>query len=487
MATAPLTEVRPTPRMSLRYWQWRNFADANPDFMAEIAALRASRSLALADLASAGRRAQRSMVRQLLHDRKFAVLGVYDGLRKMGRLRRATPETIRDRASRYDPFRPCHEIAVSRPVASPSGRRREVRSYGPLKRAHQSFVDQVIRALHPPRENQFLLRGGIPAALDAVEVAYRQRGMAYAVELDVSGFYGSVPFAVMARALRPLPDAVVRYVVFDEGTRTTGDRDHAIHGHAQACAPLDAPNGLPLGSASSPIAGEVLIGQLLADPRVADAAIITYADNLLVLGRSAQEATASADRLTAVAAEAAFGALRLREKGRGHLLRPGTAEGLSFASGVPFVGQMGTVDGDGTFSLEPAPERREAFMRVNSGIVPSRERIEREERRVFGYHRAYPRWQEREVREVEDRASLASAAYLAHPTSELLNEAARRIALAVLLNRGVRMVEEFIPEYESSFAGRRTAFERRSQTLRDAAERLLLYADAPGPEYDHAA
>lgn len=475
MATAPPIHVPGTPIAPVGASAYQNFARRFPAFVAHLRELKAQRERALGELRGLGRRGQRSRLRRLLHERQFAVLYAYRGVLKAGGIGNATPQFIEELAAGLDPSSPTHERVERRSITT-NARQREVQSFGPRKRALQLFVADMIRAIHPPRVNQYLFHGGIPAALAAVEAAY-ERGMTHAVELDVQAFYDSIPFAFLADVLRPLPEAVVRHVVFDQTIRVRSlSASTIIVSRAMMPAPLNETQGIPLGAATSPIAGEVIVGQLLAAHEINfDPDIITYADNLLVFGRSEQEASARAEHLTAVAAGPAYGSLRLRPKERGHLLPTGASSGGSFMSGVTFAGQFGFVDASGVFSWEPSPDRRLQHQIADGEVCPTIDQIDKALRRVSAFHRAYPKWREREQREARDRATLTSARYLRLSSPENLNMATRDIALACLLNRQSTDIPELVPDYGSIYDGKR---QRLLTEARHFLERIAAQSNA---------
>ncbi|WP_421854370.1 hypothetical protein [Novosphingobium sp.] len=466
---------------------YQRFQIRNPEFVARLPQLRAWRDQAMARIGGTERRKQRALVRQVLHGSRFRQLYAYMGLLKAKRIGEATADTIATIADALDPFSPCSEHVRRHWI--PAGRQmRAVQSFGPVKRAHQILVADVVRALHPPRENQFLLRGGIPAALSAVEAAYR-RGMTHAVELDATGFYGNITLTSLVDALRPLPEAVVRHVIFDEsirtGARTSSDAIGTLSDTTiplgMVPPPLNDTQGIPLGAASSPIVGEVMIGRLLAAHEIDfDLDVITYADNLLVLGRSEQEADARADQLRDVAATPACGSLRLRVKERGHLLTVGTSEGGGFAAGVSFIGQFGTVDQHGDFSWQPSPDRLYHEMLLDVDECPSLDQIVKAHRKVASYHRAYPRWQGREMAEALQRAKLSSARYLLHATPDYLSEASRDVIFAMLLHGRRYEVLEIVPEYGAAHE------QRRKRLLDEIGRCWQLLATAAGAESEAA-
>lgn len=465
MATAQRSTIRRTPLAPVGTLDYRQFAGRDPALVAEIAILRVEWRQALTKLSALPRGRQHSRVRQLLRSGRFGLFHAYRGLLKANRIRHTTRQSLEAMAERLDPFSPCYERVMRREVVK-DGRTRIVDNFGPIKRAHQHMVADLIRATNPPRANQFMFRGGIPAALAAVEAACA-RGLTHAVELDVEGFYRNLSAECLAGILRPLPDAVVEHVVWDLSPRLILDVHPVTIQRRSTAPPLNDTIGLSLGSASSPIVGEVVIGRLLAANEIEFGPdIITYADNLLVLGRSEQEAAQRAEDLTALASSRAYGSLRLREKGMGHFLAPGTSVGGGFSTGVPFAGQFGLRDNEGVFTWEPTPERQERHWIAEREDCPTLAEIERAQSRVAAFHRAYPRWQAREIREAEERARLSAARYLRFPTPEALAAAGRDLVLALLLMRGEdRELDEMIPDYRGIPGIRRERLRQECLTL----------------------
>lgn len=467
MTSSLRSSIRETPIVPFGVFAYREFAQRNPVLVAEVAEQRSRWEHICSQLAGLSRRQQHSRVRKLLRSNEYRLFHAYRGVLKAKLIRDASRRSLRALGDRLNPFSPCFEPMQQREIEK-DGRIRLVDNYGPHKRAHQHIVADVIRATNPPRANQFMFNGGIPAALGAVEAAHA-RGLTHAVELDVEGFYRNLPRECLAGLLRPLPEAVVDHVVWDMSIRMTGDGVSGFIWSRSAAPPLNASYGLSLGSASSPIVGEVVIGRLLAANEIDfDRDIITYADNLLVLGHSEQEAEARAERLTALALEPVYGALRLREKGRGHFLPPGQSEGGGFATGVPFVGQFGRIEPDGLFNWQPTPERLNRHRIAEREFCPSEEEILRAQRQIAASHRAYPRWADRELREAEERASLSAALYIRSPSPERLASAGRDLVFALIITRWEgRTLEELVPEYDNE-DGRR----RRPELLLEC-ERLL--------------
>lgn len=459
---APSVETPHSPPILTPSEAYRAFEAAHPQFVEEIRRLRAYKTFVLARLAAMPRREQRSEVRRLLHSSRLATLYAYKAVLKAGLIADATPASIAAIAAKCNPFALCLE-AVERLSIVRGGKVREVQKFGPIKRMMQALVADIIRALHPTHGSQYVFHGGIPAALRAVEAAYR-RGMTHAVEVDAVDFYGSVPKASLADLLRPLPDAVVRHVVWDESIRRATMEPPTTIRIARLRPPaLNETSGLSLGAASSPVVGELIIRKLLADAGTAsDVEVITYADNLLVLGRSEQDATARAAQLAALAETSSGGSLRFRERGQSRLPSPGEYHG-TFSSLITFVGQIGSIGPDDQFSWSPDPDKLAEHAIAETSPSLTIAEIEKAERQLAAWRRAYPFWREGDLWEARHRAALACARYMRQAGFENFIAARNALVWAVDASGACAVFAEFIPDF-----GERHAASRRR--LIEAAE-----------------
>lgn len=481
--------VGPSPRTRA----YRDFAEAHPDFIREMAALGQYKVAAMQRLAAMPRQRQRSEIRRLLSSRRLARYYAYQAVLKCGQIGNATPASIDAIAEQCNPFAPCRERSTWRHVQK-GGKLREVQQFRPIKRMMQSLVADIIRAIHPPRDEQYLFRGGIPAALKAAEAAYAD-GYTHAVEVDAVGFYQNVRHDVLAGLLLPLPAAVTHHVVCNSATPWTSSTT-TVSGRGIS-PPPGASAGIPMGAGSSPIAGEVVIASLLAAAETAiGCKVIAYADNLLVFGRSAEDATVNADRVLRLAngsADNAEGApgprapnyptLRVIGQGR---FADGGSTGDDFWQGVSFVGQVGQVQVDGTISWRPSDRKIEEHEDAENlhtqlhrpiDTVPPITRIALAEHKVSARRRAYPFWQDGDVWEARKLASLASARFLHQPNAANRDAACQAMLVAYLYSGQNTPVAEFVPDY-----GRR--WDDRRQELIEAAEALLarIGSLAPQPE-----
>jgi hypothetical protein len=312
----------------------------------------------------------------------LAVIYAYNAVRKLRLLDQHTPASIRHLASQFDPFEPINE-PFDRFRTQGRSNARLVCNFGPIRRMHQLFVADIIRALHPPRDPQFLFRGGMPSALSAVEAA-RTNGCTHAVEVDFVNFYGSVRNReFVAELLRPLPPAVTEHVVFmPEHCRETDGAGSSVSSH-EGDPSLNGPSGLALGAATSPIVGERIIGHLLAT--VQSGHLVNYADNLLVLGRGEEEVMARAEHLRGVIERSDVGPLRLR-------IGRAAPFGDDPFDTVEFTKQVAVIHPDG-LSWEPNEQKKSEHRIADEHPLRRRathEELARAEGQLSIWRRSYP-------------------------------------------------------------------------------------------------
>lgn len=152
--------------------EYRRFARREPELVGELVSLRSEWRAHLSQLGGLSRRQQHSRVRKLLRSKQFALLQDTAIGVKAKQIGDATRASLENLAANLDPFKPCYEPMRQREVEK-DGRTRTVDMFGPIKRARQQLVADIVRHTNPPRANQYMLRGGIPAALAAVEAAHR--------------------------------------------------------------------------------------------------------------------------------------------------------------------------------------------------------------------------------------------------------------------------------------------------------------------------
>jgi len=269
----------------------------------------------------------------------------------------------------------------------------------------------------------------------AIATAYRQAQMTHGVEVDLIGFYGSIKPSRLAEYLRPLPTSVVEYVVWDTPMRDDPSV-HAVVGTMPAPT-SSPPAGLSLGSATSPIVGELIVNLLLANANEQDT--ITYADNLFVMGRSEQEVNARIDRIKESVASLEVGALELRV---------GYSVGHDLTKPFEFLKHEGVVE-DGRFVWRPGHAKRLQHQIGGSDYYLSDEVIAAAERRVRHWRRSYPAWPEGDIQEAVHLAELAVWRFYRNGDPSNRTAAVHALVVAWLAEGNARALIEYIPTHDA--------------------------------------
>jgi len=450
MAFRPSRRTSDTQRPS----GYNEFRARHPEFIERIRLLREQRDRKLARLATMPARQQRSEVRRLLRLRSLHLLYAFEAMKAKRQLLDATPDDITALSGSCDPFNRSAELIQTLFVRR--GRRtRIVQDFGPQRRMHQLLVSDLLRTLHPPRQDQFLLKGGMPMALQAVEAAFRE-GYTHAVEVDLIDFYGGLRSPGLAELLRPLPGAVTDHVIWDMSARRSSDdtvsASSMIHPTASGLV------GLSLGAATSPVVGEIIIRHLLDTAQMGQ--VVTYADNILVLGRGMEDAAMRAEHLREVASVVEAGPLALR------VGRPvGFRDQRSY---VEFAGHRGRAIRH-RLNWEPSERKQQEHRIADENSMLSADEIARAERKVSHCRRAYPMWRTADRWEAQRLAELAAVRYYLDARPEHLTDAQHKLAIAYLASRRELDLLEILPDGAiERHRNRRMILLREAQNLLDA-------------------
>lgn len=174
---------------------------------------------------------------------------------------------------------------------------RMICSFGIENRARQYMVERFVTAVCPTEPSQFLMRGGVAAAIGQVKKLLAE-GYNYAIEADLTNCFPSMNAGSMHEIV-PLPKEVIDKVVMGEGyvaipgdallyyfgssNDDEGNHDLLIEKVAEAL------RGIPHGSPASSAVAEVLIAHVLRT--LPDTAIVpSYADNMLIMARTEEAA-----------------------------------------------------------------------------------------------------------------------------------------------------------------------------------------------------
>ncbi len=426
--------IRPTETEVRRRRGYFYFARAFPDFMEEIRAMREHKRRVYERLQNASRPRQHEMARHILRHSNFQLVYAFETFRDLRRLINARPEAIRELAATFNPFDWIASDPIDNRTIMVGSRPREIISFGPKRRMHQKFVAEMLRHLHPPRDNQFLFNGGMPMAQQAIEAAITE-GYEYGAELDFENFYNSVRPLECVELLRPLPNAVIENVIHDYGLRDQWSYTRLSVEHPDYDSPPAALNGLtglPLGSASSPIVAERVVAHFLADDL--PGRVITYADNLFVLGRTMEEMNARKQALMESVSRSEVGPLRLREVNTSRL-----------RDGFTFLHQNAEVTDDG-IRWSPDERKRDQYQVLRDDVTLSDDELTQLETKISYWRRAYPSWQDGDMWLLMRKMETAVLRYYRAGDVPHLVAAAQALVYFYLVRRGEMDFIDDLPE-----------------------------------------
>jgi hypothetical protein len=191
-------------------------------------------------------------------------LEAYDAMKPEDRPNPAKLTTI---ARSLDPWKGTDEpVIVYRKRKSSGQGHRFICKFGIENRALQYLAKDVLSAvlyLHP---DQYLTRGGVPAAITRTKQALSD-GYVWTTEFDINNYYPSLDEEKLSTLLLPLPKEVTDHVIFSRylnlssgfsRIRNSPGDDH----EGETITPrrhFPRPTGLPQGSAASPIVAEAMV------------------------------------------------------------------------------------------------------------------------------------------------------------------------------------------------------------------------------------
>lgn len=465
--------IRPVARsVATRCTDFEAFRAAHPDFVNRIEGLRDYRKHTFERLAAMSRADQRGLVRKVLRLPKLRLLYSYEGLKAYRALRRETPASIEQMAARLCPFTPINEPREIR-TAQNRGRSRMIVSFGPERRARQKLVADLLRYLHPPLPNQYLFRGGMPKAFNAIEEAVRNEGYRFGAEVDFTDFYGSVKLDGLADLLRPLPRAVVDNTVWDMTCRHDHVMDDA-QSLSWATPTLDCQQGLALGSACSPIVGERIIACLLASDT--PGRVVAYADNLFIMGRTAEEVIACLRQIRERTHQFAGWQLGLRGPNEPDDVPALHADLAHFSpTHFYFLRRVGRWEED---HFDWSPDERklgEYGLGDDHEQSLSLEEIAELEERVSHWRRAYPDWSEGDLHEARYLGELAARRFYQAPTPRNLSVASHALIISYFAAGRYCPLSGLLPDGAGADQRR-----RRRLLEQSALQRLVTIANRAG-------
>jgi hypothetical protein len=452
---------RASHRVARELPPYQRFQRDFPDFTDKMNGLRKAFTRDCERLGGLDQRSQRGAIRQLLRNRQFFPLFAFDALKRCDEFAHANPGVVEALAEQFDPFNPIEdEPVIIRDVAPRSSRTRHVMDFGPKRRMHQQTIARIVRHTHSPLENQKLFHGGMPTALSAIEAAI-SAGATHAMEVDFVNFYSSVRLDGLVEVMRPLPASVTSHVIWDETWRNGDLLVNAAPSSHHATPEI--PTGLPLGSSTSPIVGEVLIARLLEAAQLPD--IITYADNLCVLGRSEEEVLERFHTLQTVLRNLPFacisGLSMASNEIRNVIEREKPSKfGIEFANHESIVAQCA----EGVVSIggwRPSAAKLQDFQ-ISASDHVSVSQLDRAIRQVRNRARYYPSWPEGEKMEAEFVAGLLCRKFRLQPSQANLRDAVNAVVTAAIAWEGERPFHDFLDDQNEPLVA---AIERKLEAM----------------------
>ena len=225
---------------------------------------------------------------------------------KMRWYRRPKKTELKTIAGTLNAFQGTHEEVKLRLIRKGANTFRPTLDFGIGNRALQYLVLSVLYAIAELHPRQFATRGGVPVAIAHVMNAMKA-GYVHVREIDIKDFYASFDRNKLVE-LVPVQKRVIDNVLLSEHQNIVPS---ALH-HILSCfgpadtdqkelAPLekyiaDARRGIPQGSAASPLLAEMLLASLLFQVP-AGGKVVAYADNILVMAKTASDADAMTESL----------------------------------------------------------------------------------------------------------------------------------------------------------------------------------------------
>jgi hypothetical protein len=273
--------------------------------------------------------------------------------------RRPKETELKTIAERLNAFQGTQEEVRLRLIKKGAHTFRPTLDFGIENRALQHLVLSVLYAIAELHPRQFATRGGVPVAIAHVMNAMKA-GYVHVREIDIKDFYASFDRNKLVELI-PVQKRVIERVLSSDHLNIIPSKLHLItscFGAADTVqgevAPLEkylaeARRGIPQGSAASPLLAEMLLAPLLFQVP-AGGKVVAYADNILVMAKTASDADAMTESL----------GLALKKHPAGPLWPKVT----SFPAGGPieFLGHRLTAHGD-KVRAQPTPENREKFER----------------------------------------------------------------------------------------------------------------------------
>lgn len=217
----------------------------------------------------------RGLIGQLLNSFHAKFAAVEAANRRLRPAARRPVEQVIELAQTLDLWSPSSERATIRSVPKPRGGHRYVVAFGIENRARQILVSWALKPWILPKllHQQNALNGGRDRAIQKIAQTIEEERHTYAVELDIKDCFGSISIDWLKEHL-PLPPNVTQAVCAADQINLV-----ALDIHAGTCP--TSRQGLPQGSAVSPIIAEYVLARILREAPEG-VAFQAYVDNIFV-------------------------------------------------------------------------------------------------------------------------------------------------------------------------------------------------------------
>lgn len=202
-----------------------------------------------------------------------------------------TADDLKATAHLLNAFADCDEPITAWPMQKSNGKGwRPICSFGLKRRALQILVEDILSALHPQKEFNFLRKGmGVELAADR-HAKLIQQNIHWFVIADIENFFRSVQTEALSKILG-LPKAVVKNCIAIPADTKIVLREHLPPGITQDAFDGAVRQGIPQGSRTSQTVAGILLGLELMTLCLPDR-IIQYGDDIAVGADDKKEALA---------------------------------------------------------------------------------------------------------------------------------------------------------------------------------------------------
>ncbi|WP_170382438.1 hypothetical protein [Ruegeria atlantica] len=241
------------------------------------------------------------------------------------------------------------------PKASGCGYR-TIYDFGPVARGAQLLAVELIRMAYSPAPFQFN-HLGVHATIEETLRLITEEDYAYVTELDIKDHYPSFSTEALVDWL-PLPKSAIMQIIAASSAQwvihpskiSSGYNTNIIHPH---------PLGIPPGSAASSVVAEFSISKLKMI-KVANTALINYADNFFLLGKDKISLAYALEALRLGIAKLPGGKFTTHpQKSEPNLIRPVTQPFRMLGCHI-----VKTSDGVDVFPTETNLERLEGRLKI---------------------------------------------------------------------------------------------------------------------------